>query len=105
MSELEADLASVRWIHGAPDCAVCEDPPLQVVHFDRDTVLLRISKCFSFEANFIYLLVGRERAVLFDTGAPPDPGSTLRVLPLRETVDGILASHALAPGADRRPHA
>jgi glyoxylase-like metal-dependent hydrolase (beta-lactamase superfamily II) len=87
------DLASVRWIHGAPDCAACTDPPLQVVATDDHTFILRISKCFSFEANFIYLLLGTERAVLFDTGAPPDPGSTLRVLPLRETVDAILAAH------------
>ena len=97
VSDIETDLALVRWIHGAPDCADCEDPPLQEVRFDRDTVLLRISKCFSFEANFIYLLIGRERAILFDTGAPPDPGSKIRVLPLRETVDALLASHSLPP--------
>ena len=93
LSEPVGDLASVRWIHGAPDCARCLDPSLQVVAFDSDTYILRISKCFSFEANFIYLLVGTERAVLFDTGAPPDPGSAERLLPLRETVDEILTAH------------
>ena len=69
LPEPVADLAAVRWIHGAPDCANCADPPLQVVAVDQDTYVLRISKCFSFEANFLYLLLGTERAVLFDTGA------------------------------------
>lgn len=90
-----AHLAAVRWIHGAPDCAVCTDPTLQVVSVDPDTFILRISKCFSFEANFIYLFLGSQRAVLFDTGTPPDPGSAARVLPLRETVDAILAAHPM----------
>lgn len=92
-SAAAGDLAEVRWIHGAPDCARCADPLIQVVAHDADTFVLRISKCFSFEANFIYLLVGTERAILFDTGAPPDPSSVERVLPLRATVDALLAAH------------
>lgn len=92
------DLASVRWIHGAPDCARSDDPLLQVVRADPDTFVLRVSKCFSFEGNFIYLLVGRDRAVLFDTGGPPDPGSAARVLPLRRAVDAILDAHPSSPG-------
>ena len=92
------DLAGVRWIHGAPDCARSADPLIQVVAVDPDTFILRISKCFSFEANFIYLLLGTERAVLFDTGAPPDPGSPARILPLRETVEALLLAHPRGPG-------
>ncbi len=95
-----ADLAAVRWIHGAPDCTACTDPPLQIVALDADTFALRISKCFSFEANFLYLLLGTERAVLFDTGAPPDPGSPTRVLPLRETVEAVLLAHPRGPGLE-----
>ncbi len=91
-------LASVRWIHGAPDCARSDDPLIQVVRADADTYVLRVSKCFSFEANFIYLLVGRERAILFDTGGPPDPGSRAQILPLRETVDDLLDAHPASPG-------
>lgn len=92
------DLEAVHWIHGAPDCAQSVDPPLQVVALDPDSFVLRISKCFSFEANFIYLLLGSERAVLFDTGAPPDPGSARRVLPLRDTVDALLLAHPRGRG-------
>lgn len=87
------DLASVQWIHGAPDCTRCDDPLIQVVAIDADTFILRVSKCFSFEANFIYLLLGTRRAILFDTGGPADAGAPVQVLPLRETVDALLATH------------
>lgn len=92
-------LASVRWIHGAPDCDRSSGPLIQVVQADADTYVLRVSKCFSFEANFIYLLVGRERAILFDTGGPPDLSARTQVLPLRETVDDLLDAHPASPGS------
>src|SRR4051794_36358874 len=83
-------LDSISWIHGAPNCAHSTDPLIQVHACDEDTFILRVSKCFSFEANFIYLLFGETRAILFDTGARPDSGS--RVLPLRRAVDEIVAT-------------
>ncbi len=55
--------------------------------FDKDTYILRQSKCTSFEAPFLYLLFGTERALLLDTGAPPERGQ----LPLRAVVEGIIA--------------
>lgn len=84
-------LDAVQWIHGAPDCSQSTDPLIQVHEFDGDTVIMRLSKCFSFEANFIYLLFGGTRAILFDTGGPPDHGSKAKALPLREEVDRIIA--------------
>lgn len=78
----------VRWIHGSPDCALAADPPFQVHALDKDTYILRQSKCESFEAPFLYLLFGGERALLLDTG---DSGAGGRPLPLREFVDGIIA--------------
>jgi hydroxyacylglutathione hydrolase len=78
----------VRWIHGSPDCALATDPPLQVHALDKDTYILRQSKCENFEAPFLYLLFGTERALLLDTGAP---GAGGRPLPLRPFVDGIIA--------------
>jgi hydroxyacylglutathione hydrolase len=87
---MSTPLDSVRWIHGA-NCGQDGDPPLQVHPFDDDTFILRQSKCFSFEAPFIYLFFGDERAILFDTGAGPDPTSVVRILPIRESVDKIVA--------------
>lgn len=82
-------LASVRWIHGAPDCSRNTDPLLQVHMHSPATFILRENKCFNYEANFMYLLIGERRAVLFDTGAGPERGGGV-ALPLRKSVDRIL---------------
>jgi hydroxyacylglutathione hydrolase len=78
----------VRWNHGSPDCVTAADPPFQVHAVDGDTFILRQSKCASFEAPFLYLLFGTDRALLLDTGAEPGPGQPF---PLREVVQGIVA--------------
>ncbi|WP_329956369.1 MBL fold metallo-hydrolase [Catenulispora pinistramenti] len=63
------------------------EPPIQVHAYDDRTVILRQSKSTNFEAPFIYLLFGADRAILLDTGATADPA----VFPLRQTVDGLIA--------------
>ena len=72
----------LRWNFGARG-----EPRIQVHHYDPHTVLLRQSKRTSYEAPFLYLLFGNERALLLDTGATSDPA----VFPLRATVDGLIA--------------
>lgn len=91
-------LESVAWIHGARDCSGTGDPLVQVHRMDRDTFVLRLSKCYSFEANFLYLLLGRDRALLLDTGARPDAGARDRTLPLRRTVDELVTGWAAERG-------
>lgn len=78
--------AQVRWNAGAPDCVATPQPPLQVHAYDEKTFILRQSPCADPEANFIYLLIGDERALLIDTGAVADP----RTMPLARTVVGLL---------------
>ncbi|GIG58625.1 hypothetical protein Lfu02_29970 [Longispora fulva] len=72
----------VRWIHGAPG-----EPPLQAHHYAEHTVILRQGKAVNYEAPFLYLLFGEERALLLDTGATEDPAA----FPLRATVDRLVA--------------
>jgi hydroxyacylglutathione hydrolase len=79
---------NVKWIHGCSDCSTCSDPPIQVYRFDSDTYIFRESKCLDFEGPFLYLLIGRKRALLLDSGAPPVKGQTL---PIRETVERVLS--------------
>ncbi|GAA2753493.1 MBL fold metallo-hydrolase [Amnibacterium kyonggiense] len=50
--------------------------------------MLRQGASTHFEAPFLFLLLGRERALLLDTGATADP----EVLPLRATIDHLLAT-------------
>ncbi len=71
----------VRWIHGARG-----EPAIQVHRYDEHTVILRQGKSLSYEAPFLYLLFGNDRALLLDTGATADP----QRFPLRETVDGLV---------------
>lgn len=76
------------WIHGSPASVHNTDPPIQVHAHDRHTYLLRQNKAVHYEAPFVFLLLGNERALLLDTGATADP----QRFPLRETVDSILAA-------------
>lgn len=87
-------LESVRWIHGALDCVNNQDPVLQVHEHDFDTFIMRESKCFNYEGNFMYLFLGKVRAILFDTGAAHSSRFQGQILPLRKTVDDILQKWA-----------
>jgi hydroxyacylglutathione hydrolase len=77
----------VRWIHGVPAGRRATDPPVQVHRADPHTVILRQSKSGNYEAPFLYLLFGNDRALLLDTGATADPAK----FPLRATVDRLVA--------------
>jgi glyoxylase-like metal-dependent hydrolase (beta-lactamase superfamily II) len=100
---------NVAWIHGAPNCAASIDPPIQVHRYDATTYILRQSKCSepgdppgsgpSFEAPFLYLLIGSGRALLLDTGA----SRSSAVFPLAATVLPLLADHAAAAGLPPMP--
>lgn len=75
-----------RWICGEPGEAL-----LQVQEASPGTWILRQSKRSNFEAPFLYLLAGRDKALLLDTGAQPAAGAEP---PLRATVDRLLAAWA-----------
>lgn len=84
-----------EWNPGAADCTAAAPPPLQVRRLDARTFVLRQNPCASFEANFLYLLVGDQRALLIDSGAVADP----RSMPLAEQVVSLLSTH----GSTRLP--
>lgn len=76
----------VDWNEGAADCSAAPQPPLQVHAYAPRTYILRQSPCADFEANFLYLLIGAERALLIDTGAVADP----QRMPLAQKVQSLL---------------
>ena len=78
--------SDVRWTAGAADCAANAPPPLQVHAYDARTFILRQDPCAHFEANFLYLLLGQDRALLIDSGAVAEPGR----MPLAATVRDLL---------------
>lgn len=73
----------VRWIHGTAPGAANIDPAVQAHAYDPHTYVLRQSKTASYEAPFVYLLFGNDRAILLDTGATKDSA-------IRATVDGLM---------------
>jgi hydroxyacylglutathione hydrolase len=84
---MAADLG-VRWIHGVRNRKRDSEASLQVHQVDPDTFLIRQSKTVTYEAPFLYLLFGTERALLLDTGAVADPAA----MPVRAAVDDLMQS-------------
>lgn len=78
----------VVWQHGTRRWKPGSEPAIQIHHYDEHTVILRQSKTTNYEAPFIFLLFGNERALLLDTGATKDPER----FPLRRTVDELIAA-------------
>jgi len=82
----------VHWNEGSPHCATNPQPPLQVHQYNDRTYVIREDLCTTFEAPFMYLLVGTTKAVLIDTGDVADPN----VVPLADTVVRLLPGEGRA---------
>ena len=67
------------WIDGT----AASEPQMQVQRYDADTYVIRQSVKTNFEAPFLYLLFGKDRVLLLDTGAGG--------LQVRPTIDGVIA--------------
>ena len=76
----------VRWNEGAEDCAAHPQPAIQVHRYNDHTYVLSENPCATFEAPFMYLLVGSAKALLIDTGDVTDP----KQMPLARTVMDLL---------------
>jgi glyoxylase-like metal-dependent hydrolase (beta-lactamase superfamily II) len=66
------------WIDGT----AASEQPMQVQRYDADTFVIRQSVKTNFEAPFLYLLFGKDRALLLDTGAGGQK--------IRPTIDGVI---------------
>lgn len=85
-SQLAPGSMDVHWNEGSPDCAKNPQPPLQIHPYNSQTFILRENLCSTFEAPFMYLLVGSTKALLIDTGDVADP----KAMPLADTVMRLL---------------
>lgn len=85
-SQIEKGNLNGHFNEGAEDCQKNPQPPLEVHPFDNKTFVLRENLCATFEAPFIYLLIGSSRALLIDTGDVADP----KLMPLAEAVTLLL---------------
>src|SRR5215475_5284504 len=55
------------WLLGGPKCI--ELPEFQVHEYNEDFYILRQSGCSNFEKPFLFLLIGKDKGLLLDTGA------------------------------------
>jgi hydroxyacylglutathione hydrolase len=85
-SQLVPGSMDVHWNEGARNCANQPQPPLQVYQYNSQTFILRENVCATFEAPFLYLLIGSTKALLIDTGDLADPNQ----MPLAKTVMSLL---------------
>jgi hydroxyacylglutathione hydrolase len=82
----------VHWNEGSPDCAKNPQAPLQQYPYNAQTFIFRENLCTTFEAPFMYLLIGSSKALLIDTGDIADP----KVVPLADTVMRLLPGEGTA---------
>ena len=90
--ELVSGSMDVVWNEGASNCVSNPQPPLQVHRYNARTFVLRENLCSTFEAPFMYLLIGSTKAMLIDTGDVADPN----LMPLAKTVIDLLPGEGAA---------
>src|SRR5206468_12908542 len=90
-SQLVPGTMDVQWKGGSNDCLKNPQPPIQVHRYNAQTFILRESLCATYEAPFIYLLIGKSKALLIDTGAVADA----KTMPLAQIVISLLATRGL----------
>ncbi|MEH6587031.1 MAG: MBL fold metallo-hydrolase [Halioglobus sp.] len=88
---VEPMLQDKQWNHGARDCASSIDPAIEIYAYSSTSFILRQNKCLSYEAPFMYVLIGEERALLLDTGATDDAAE----FPLYEAVRSLVGDKEL----------
>jgi len=84
----QTNLNKQNWILGSDNCKKNTDELIQVVQYDQNTWILRQNKCTNYEAPFMFLFLGEDKALLMDTGATKKKKS----FPLYKTVNAIVAN-------------
>ena len=87
------------WIHGSISAKANTDVRVQVHRYNEHTFILRQNPAIHWEAPFMYLLMGEERAVLLDAGATEEA----EYFPLRQVVDRVIARWQQANDVPKMP--
>jgi len=86
-NQITNKLISKKWYSGVEDCSTNSASAIEVYQHDQNSYILRQNKCTHYEAPFIYLLFGDEKALIIDTGATEDEA----IFPLAKIVHQIIA--------------
>ena len=98
-ASLEPGVLPRAWNTSGPKCM--EMPAFQVHEYNPNFFILRQSGCIHYEKPFLYLIFGRDKALLEDTGAGTDRYRVGRDGSRRDVGEAEQQDHARA--ADRRP--
>lgn len=82
------------WIHGSLSAKHNTDVRVQVHQYNAHTFILRQNPAVHWEAPFMYLLFGSNKAILLDTGATKEA----EYFPIRSTVDAVIDRWQAANG-------
>jgi hydroxyacylglutathione hydrolase len=88
---LQTGILPREWRTGGPNCLTI--PDWQVHEYNPDLYILRESGCSHYEKPFLYLIFGKEKALLQDTGA----GKTEVQLVVKRLIDQRAAARKEAP--------
>jgi hydroxyacylglutathione hydrolase len=91
-SQIIPGSVDMHWSEGEKDCKTAHTTPIEVHVYNPQTYILRENLCSTFEAPFLYLLIGANKALLIDTGDVADPN----LMPLAKTVMQLLPSQGTA---------
>jgi hydroxyacylglutathione hydrolase len=87
---MTAPLDMVKWIHGAPDCALSTDPLISNTPIRRRYLHPAAEQVLQLRGQLYLPAVWRHPGLVFDTGGPPNPRDQGEALTIRQTVDGII---------------
>ena len=93
-----AALQQKQWIHGSQDCDNNKDPAIEVYQYDETSYVLRQNKCLSYEAPFIYVLIGDDKILVVDTGAT----ESAEEFPLYKTIQTLNQKYSLNEKTNER---
>ena len=71
----EPGVVPMQWAPSGPKCM--EVPDWQVHEYNKDLYIVRQSGCLDYEKPFLYLIFGKERALLVDTGSRNFPAAAM----------------------------
>jgi glyoxylase-like metal-dependent hydrolase (beta-lactamase superfamily II) len=95
--ELEPGSLAVAWMHGSANCNQNSDPELQVHAYNATVHIARQNKCDTFEAPFIYVVLGATTALVVDSGATMTPALRMAVQALAGA-RAIVVAHSHSHG-------
>jgi hypothetical protein len=99
-SQIVPGTMDVHWNEGSKDCIKNPQPPLQVHRYNAQTFILRESLCATYEAPFIYLLIGKTKALLIDTGGVADA----KTMPAGSNGDFLVVERGIKAAANGRAY-